>query len=88
MKVVVTRQFERDVEKELNKALQFTLADIVEHLKKVSSLKEIPNLKKMKGFKTAYRIRMGEYRIGFILQSDTITLSRIMNRKEIYRYFP
>jgi hypothetical protein len=31
---------------------------------------------------------MGEYRIGFILEANTIKLSRAMNRKEIYRYFP
>ncbi len=49
---------------------------------------EIPNLKKMKGYKNAYRIRFGEYRIGLLFENNNIKLSRVMNRKEIYRYFP
>jgi len=88
MQVITTRQFEKDTEKELNKKLQLQLADIIEQLQRADHLMEIPNLKKMKGYKNAYRIRFGEYRIGFLLESNIIKLSRVMNRKEIYRYFP
>ena len=88
MQVITTRQFEKDTEKELNKKLQLQLADIIEQIQKADHLMEIPNLKKMKGYKNAYRIRFGEYRIGFLLEGNTIKLSRLMNRKEIYRYFP
>lgn len=88
MQVITTRQFEKDTEKELNKKLQLQLADIIEQIQKADHLMEIPNLKKMKGYKNAYRIRFGEYRIGFLLEGNTIKLSRVMNRKEIYRYFP
>ncbi len=49
---------------------------------------EIPHLKKMKGYKNAYRIRFGDYRIGFLFENNSIVLSRVMNRNEIYRYFP
>ena len=88
MQIVITRQFEKDVEKELNKKLQQQLADIIEQIQKADGLLKIPNLKKMKGYKNAYRIRLGNYRIGFLLENDVIKLSRVMNRKEIYRYFP
>jgi len=88
MQVITTRQFEKDAEKELNKKLRLQLADIIEQLQRADHLMEIPNLKKMKGYKNAYRIRFGEYRIGFLLENNTIKLSRVMNRKEIYRYFP
>ena len=88
MQVITTRQFEKDTEKELNKKLQLQLADIIEQIQKADHLMEIPNLKKMKGYKNAYRIRFGEYRIGFLLEGNIIKLSRVMNRKEIYRYFP
>ena len=88
MQVITTRQFEKDTEKELNKKLQLQLADIIEQLQRADHLMEIPNLKKMKGYKNAYRIRFGEYRIGFHFESNIIKLSRVMNRKEIYRYFP
>lgn len=44
--------------------------------------------KKLTGFKNAYRIRMGEYRIGFVFENGTIELIRILGRKDIYKYFP
>ncbi|MDJ0900700.1 MAG: type II toxin-antitoxin system RelE/ParE family toxin [Xenococcus sp. MO_188.B8] len=53
-----------------------------------SSITEIRNLKKIKGHKDAYRIRLGDYRIGIFIKEDTITFSRVLHRKEVYRYFP
>ena len=88
MKVVVTRHFEKDVDKELSKELQLKVADLIDELQKAPSLQSINNLKKLKGYKTAYRIRMGDYRIGFIFEAGAIKLSRVLNRKDIYRYFP
>jgi mRNA interferase RelE/StbE len=88
MQVITTRQFEKDTEKELSKKLQLQLADIIQQIQQADHLMEISNLKKMKGYKNAYRIRLGEYRIGFLFENNTIKLSRVMNRKEIYRYFP
>ncbi len=49
---------------------------------------EIKNLKKIKGDDNAYRIRIGDYRIGFFLEFDKIIFSRVLHRKEIYRNFP
>jgi mRNA interferase RelE/StbE len=49
---------------------------------------QLADCKKLTGYKTAYRIRMGQYRIGFYYEHKTIELVRILHRKEIYRYFP
>jgi len=65
MDVIITKQFEKDTEKELSPKMQLRLADIIEELQKVSKPSEINNIKKLKGFKSAYRIKMGDYRIGF-----------------------
>jgi mRNA-degrading endonuclease RelE of RelBE toxin-antitoxin system len=54
----------------------------------VQNLKEISNLKKLKGDDSAYRIRVGDYRIGFFLEDDTINFARVLHRREFYRYFP
>jgi len=54
----------------------------------VQNLKEISNLKKLKGDDNAYRIRVGDYRIGFFLEDNTITFARVLHRREFYRYFP
>ena len=52
------------------------------------NITEINNLKKIKGHKNAYRIRVGDYRIGVFIQQDTVTFSRVLHRKDVYRYFP
>ncbi|HMP82104.1 MAG TPA: type II toxin-antitoxin system RelE/ParE family toxin [Verrucomicrobiota bacterium] len=35
-----------------------------------------------------YRIRVGDYRIGFVFEQSVMTFVRSLDRKEIYRYFP
>jgi mRNA-degrading endonuclease RelE of RelBE toxin-antitoxin system len=55
---------------------------------KYNNLMDIKNLKKIKGDTNAYRIRVGDYRIGFFLKEDKIIFSRVLHRKEIYRFFP
>jgi mRNA interferase RelE/StbE len=52
------------------------------------SFEEIRNVKKLAGYENAYRIRVGEYRIGITFDGETITFYRVLHRKEIYRYFP
>ncbi len=52
------------------------------------SLNELSNLKKLKGHSAAYRIKIKNYRVGFFVENDTVILSRILHRKEVYRYFP
>jgi mRNA interferase RelE/StbE len=52
------------------------------------NLSDISNIKKLKGGDNAYRIRVGDYRIGFFIVGDAITFSRVLHRREFYRYFP
>jgi mRNA interferase RelE/StbE len=59
--------------------------DILPKLKKVSDL---PNIKVIKGHKGYFRARIGAYRVGFESHGDEIIVHRVLNRREIYRYFP
>ncbi|WP_375494519.1 type II toxin-antitoxin system RelE/ParE family toxin [uncultured Nostoc sp.] len=52
------------------------------------SLDEISNLKKLKDADSTYRIRVGDYHVGFTVIGDTVTFVRVLHRKDIYRYFP
>jgi len=45
-------------------------------------------LKKLKAEGSYYRIRIGNCRIGIIISDDTVIFIRVLNRREIYRYFP
>ena len=59
---------------------------------------EIPNLenifnfidiKRMRGYRNYYRIRVGNYRIGCKIEKDKrVIFYRVKSRKDIYRVFP
>ena len=88
MNIVVTKHFAKDVDKELNEQQKQQLAHILILITQSKTLSEIPDCKKLKGFKNAYRIRMGNYRVGFLFEDETVKLSRALNRKDVYKYFP
>ncbi len=52
------------------------------------NITEFKNLKKIKGYKNAYRIRVGDYRIGVFIQQEIVTFSRVLHPKDVYHYFP
>jgi len=46
------------------------------------------SLKPLKGFKGYYRIKMGDYRIGFKTENGAVIFMRVKHRKDIYKHFP
>ena len=88
MNIIVTSKFAKDVVKELSQQQKQELANILIRISELKMLTELPDCKKLKGFKNAYRIRMGNYRIGFLWEDETVKLSRVLNRKDVYKYFP
>ena len=47
-------------------------------------------LEKLSGTADAYKVRIGQYRVGIFLDRETRTLKvvRFLHRREIFRYFP
>ena len=88
MKVAVQKSFEKDISKIKNKLLAQKILSTIEELETFGVISDIPHLKKLKGEGNYYRIRIGEFRLGFKIEKDTIVLLRIMARKDIYKYFP
>ena len=60
----------------------------IELVEQARNLQEIKNIKKIRGGNRYYRIRIGDYRIGLVLEGDTITFVRFLPRRDIYKYFP
>lgn len=55
----------------------------------IRSINEIHNVVKLSGHDCAYRVRFGNYRLGFILISgNEIQLERVMHRGKFYKKFP
>jgi len=88
MKVLIDKSFEKDTNKLTDQKLLQSIADCIEEIQKTDKLSDIPNCKKLKGSKNAYSIRIGDYRIGYIFEKQTIELVRFLHRSIIYNYFP
>ena len=88
MKVIYLESFERDIKKLKQKRVKTSLLNMINDIKACESMDGIKNLKKIKGAKEFYRIKMGDYRLGIKIEKETITFVRFLHRKEIYRYFP
>jgi mRNA interferase RelE/StbE len=88
MIVKIDKSFAKDTDKIVDKKLLNAIADYIESIREVKKLSEIPNCKKLKGSKNAYRIRIGNYRIGFIFDNHTVEFVRFLHRDKIYDSFP
>lgn len=88
MEVLFAKQFLKDVHKLRDAKLAGKVEDVIEKVKSSHNLSEIENVKKLAGFKYAYRIRLGDFRIGLLYENNVVTFSVLGNRKEIYRRFP
>ena len=88
MNIEFRKSFERDLLNIDDTALLQKIQAAIVTIEIAVSPHEIPSLKKMKGKGNYYRIRIGDYRMGLMLEKDTFVIVRVLPRKEIYRYFP
>ena len=88
MNVKIDKSLEKDINKIKDKRILKRLHSVIIMMQNSSSLSEIKNLKKIRGTKNFYRIRIGEFRLGIIYYNKTIEIIRLLHRKDIYRYFP
>lgn len=82
------KQFEKEIRKINDKNLARLIEEVILAVKAAPILSEVRNLKKLSGHKNAYRIRIGDFRIGIYVNENTVEFSRFLHRREVYRYFP
>jgi mRNA interferase RelE/StbE len=61
---------------------------VFEELPNFQSIEQAGNVEKMTGYNDYYKIRFGDYRVGLFKNGYIIELKRVLNRKEIYKFFP
>jgi mRNA interferase RelE/StbE len=88
LKVEFRESFLKDLRSIKDRNLLAKVRETIESLESASKLLDIRNIKKLRGGKEYYRIRLGEYRLGIVLEDDSLVLVRFLDRKEIYRDFP
>lgn len=80
--------FLKDLRGVKDQALLRRVRALIEIAEQAQDLDEIGNVKKLKGGGSYYRVRIGDYRVGLAVENDVVTFVRVLNRKDIYRYFP
>lgn len=86
MKVAFDENFYKKLAKIKDKLLLEKVKKIIIVAETAGALNQIPHIKKIEGFKSYYRIRLGDYRIGAELQRDVFVT--IGSRMDIYKFFP
>jgi mRNA interferase RelE/StbE len=88
MKVAFEASFARDLKHVRDRQTLKRVQQVIEAVKAAPSISAVQDLKKMQGYDTYYRIRLGDYRIGIEVVEDQVIFVRFLHRKDAYRYFP
>jgi mRNA interferase RelE/StbE len=89
MIVEFDKSFEKSLDKIRDKVLFRRIERSILNLEKAESIEDIPGIKKLAGFKNYYRIRLGDYRLGFEkIDSKKVRIIIVSHRKDIYKTFP
>ena len=88
MNVLFKSSFAKDLRKIKNSDLTARVKELIEQVEEAPGIQDIANIKKLRGRGNYYRIRVAEYRVGLVVEGDSVTFVRCLDRKEIYRHFP
>ncbi|MCK9398843.1 MAG: type II toxin-antitoxin system RelE/ParE family toxin [Bacteroidales bacterium] len=88
MNTAFKASFLKAIEKIRDMQLKSEVAQIIEKIEAADDLRSIANLKKMKGRRKHYRIKVGDYRIGLKIIDNVVFFVDLAHRKDIYKHFP
>jgi mRNA interferase RelE/StbE len=88
MHVEFLKTFSNDLDSLSQKSIKESVAKIITLVERAENIWEIPHVIKLKGHKHAYRIRLGDYRIGIFVEGNTVEFARVLHRSAIYKMFP
>ncbi|MDR1973043.1 MAG: hypothetical protein LBQ31_00010 [Bacteroidales bacterium] len=85
MKIKISKEFEKSAKK-LSGKYKESLKNMVLEIRVAKSINEISDCKKLIGYNSIYRVRMGDYRIFFFLEiiDQTVYLKYLVRRGEAY----
>ena len=88
MNIAVNRSFRRDVRRVKDSESLAQLQNVIDQARRAADIRQLRQIKKIKGGDNYYRIRVGDYRLGISVKGDTVTFIRFLHRRDIYRRFP
>ena len=89
MQITYSKTFLKDLVKVFPSKTREKIEKFVfEDLPSYNSIEAAGNIEQLTGYKDYYKVRFGDFRIGLHKKGDGIEALRVLNRKEIYKYFP
>lgn len=88
MNVEITKKFQKQVGNCTDVRIKSEIKQIIEKADLAKTISEIRNIKKLKGHRNIFRIRLGDYRIGLVISDNSIIFAAFDHRSDIYKYFP
>lgn len=88
MKTEFKASFLKCIHKIADNNLKAKINECIQNVELSDNIKQINDLKKLKGHKSFYRIKLGDYRIGVKIDSDVVVFVTVAHRKDIYNLFP
>lgn len=90
MKVAFKSSFLKALQKLKDEELREGIYNSILDAENATTIRNIANLKKLKGYSSYYRIRVKNHRIGLKWEEDEQTLYFVIfdHRKDIYKKFP
>ena len=88
MKIKYESKFAKDLRSIRDTKLLAKIKEMIGECKSAENLTELKNVKKLQGYETFYRIRIGDYRVGIEVLNDELIFTRFLHRKDVYKYFP
>jgi len=81
----VTVRIDDKAIKDLSKIHKAQAQKILSKIEALEAFPKVPNLKRLTNFEPPYRLRVGNYRVLFDVEGDTLTVYRVKHRKESYK---
>ena len=89
MRIDTNRNFERDLRDVRNAILRRRVNRAIANIQAASAVHQIPGVGRVRSRAGLYyRVRVGDYRLGFELVGDTAMLDRFLPRGNFYDHFP
>ena len=80
--------FYRDAKRIRDEQVQAGVRQAILDVEAALRWSDVPNIKKIRGSLNAYRIRVGDYRVGLFIEGDSAEFVRVLPRRDVYRNFP
>ncbi len=78
--------FTRDLKNIKDRRILAHVADAIDAVEEAQAPADIPHLKKLRGWKDLFRIRVGDFRVVVLLEEGTVEFLRCLHRKDVYRH--